>query len=117
MTSLTPIRLAGTAMLTVSLGLAACAPNDPYAVPEQDRVLRISQPAGGSCIARTASGDVVLASVPGELVLPARNARTAVECAATDGTVSTITVHQFAGPQQVILELYDNNKRYNAVAE
>ncbi|MEM7505871.1 MAG: hypothetical protein AAF415_03930 [Pseudomonadota bacterium] len=99
------------------LPLAACASNDPFAVPEQDRVLRIAEPAGGSCISRTASGDVVLERVPGELVLPARNARTAVECTAPDGTVSTITVHQFAGPDQVILELYDNNKRYNAVAE
>ncbi|MEM0921671.1 MAG: hypothetical protein AAGI13_01410 [Pseudomonadota bacterium] len=100
-----------------ALALAACAPDNPYEVPSVDRVLRISEPAGGSCISRTASGDVVLPSVPGELVLPAKNARTPVECTAPDGTVSTIKVHQFAGPDQVILELYQNNTRYNAVAE
>ncbi|MEL6479770.1 MAG: hypothetical protein AAFR17_20780 [Pseudomonadota bacterium] len=99
------------------IALAACAPQNPYEVPAVDRVLRIAEPVGGSCISRTASGDVVLASVPGELVLPARNARTPVECTAPDGTVSTIKVHQFAGPDQVILELYKNNTRYNAVAE
>ena len=97
--------------------LAACAPDNPYEVPKVDRVLRIAEPVGGSCISRTASGDVVLASVPGELVLPAKNARTPVECTAPDGAVSTITVHQFAGPDQVILELYQNNTRYNAVSE